>query len=127
MNTEKIVFCFFIVLAMTLNFAFVNGDIDNINHHLPIELFFAIVVNIIATILKFGDRTHMGSLLLATSLVANLQLIISAFIWAYVVHISDVGLTQSSVAAIVSYASGALLANIVSVILLVIETAQMRR
>lgn len=127
MNTEKVIFCFFIVLAMTMNFAFVVGDIDSLSHHNVTELFLAIIVNIIATILKFGDRTHMGSLLLATSLVANLQLIISALIWTYYVHIADVGLNATSMSSIVSFASGALLANIVSVILLVIETAQMRR
>lgn len=127
MDSEKIIFCFFIVLAMTLNLAFVYGDIDDLNHHHSYELFFAIVVNIIATILKFGDRTHMGSLLLATSLVANLQLIISAVIWTYYAHIAASGITESVLSSIVSYAAGALLANIVSVVLLVIETAQMRR
>ena len=33
------------------------------------------VVNLIATVLKFGDRTQIGAVHLATSLVADLQLI----------------------------------------------------
>ena len=33
----------------------------------------ALVVSLIATIMKFGDRSQMGAVLLATSLVADLQ------------------------------------------------------
>lgn len=40
--------------------------------------FAAIVVNLIATILKLGDKTQLGSVLLATSLVADIQLISSS-------------------------------------------------
>lgn len=127
MNLEKISFCFFIVFAMTLNFGFVQGEYDNLEHHNVYELFAAVVVNIIAMVLKFGDRTQMGALLLATSLVAVVQLCISAMIWTFVVHIAQTGMTHSSMATVVSFSSGALLANVVSVVLLVIETAQLRR
>ena len=58
MNLEKVVFGFFIILAATLNFGFFIGDFDNPNHHPVYELFAAIVVNLIATVLKFGDRTQ---------------------------------------------------------------------
>jgi hypothetical protein len=37
---------------------------------------------LIATILKFGDRTQIGAIHLATSLVADIQLIAAAIIWA---------------------------------------------
>ena len=63
MNTEKVVFSFFIVLALTLNFGFFIGGIDNPVHHNVYELFAAIVVNLIATVLKFGDRTQTGAVL----------------------------------------------------------------
>ena len=33
MNSEKVIFAFFIVLALTLNFGFFIGDIDNPVHH----------------------------------------------------------------------------------------------
>ena len=33
MNLEKVAFGFFIVLALTLNFGFFIGDIDNPAHH----------------------------------------------------------------------------------------------
>ncbi|MET0183976.1 MAG: DUF6394 family protein [Achromobacter sp.] len=62
MNLEKVVFGFFIVLAATLNFGFFIGDIDNPVHHEVWELFAAIAINLIATILKFGDRTQIGAL-----------------------------------------------------------------
>ena len=75
MNLEKVVFGFFVVLAATLNFGFFIGDIDDPNVHNPYELFAAVVVNLIATVLKFGDRTQIGAVHLATSLVADLQLI----------------------------------------------------
>lgn len=58
MNLEKVIFGFFIVLAATLNFGFFVGDIGNPAYHHVFELFAAIVVNLIATVLKFGDRTR---------------------------------------------------------------------
>ncbi|QTR49441.1 DUF6394 family protein [Candidatus Thiothrix anitrata] len=127
MNSEKVIFGFFILLALTLNFGFFIGDIDNIAHHNVYELFAALVVSLIATVLKFGDRTHLGAIFLATSLVADLQLIMAALIWGYAAHISPAGLNSEAVVAIVSFSGGALLANIVSVILLLAETMTVRR
>ena len=127
MNPEKVFFGFFIVLALTLNFGFFLGEIDDPAHHHIYELFAVVVVNLIATILKFGDRTQMGAVLLATSLVADLQLISAALVWAIAVHVTGEGLTPVVVASIVSLAGGALLANVVSVVLLVIETVMLRR
>ena len=127
MNLEKVAFGFFIVLALTLNFGFFIGDIDNPAHHHVLELFAALVVSIIATLLKFGDRTHLGTLLLATSLVADLQLLIAAVVWGWAEHVSASGMTPEHMAAIVSLSGGALLANATSVILLVAETITVRR
>ena len=109
MNPEKVVFGFFIVLSLTLNFGFFVGDIDNPAHHDKWELFAVIVVNLIATVLKFGDRTQMGAVLLSTSLVANLQLIAAALIWVVAVYATDTGMTPSTMAAIVSLAGGAMI------------------
>ena len=85
MNLEKVVFAFFILLAATLNFGFFIGDIANPELHSVYELFAAIVVSMIATVLKFGDRTQIGAIHLATSLVADLQLIAAALTWAIAV------------------------------------------
>lgn len=127
MNLEKVIFGFFIVFAATLNFGFVIGEFDNPEHHMVYELFAAIVVNLIATILKFGDRTQVGALHLATSLVADLQLIAAAMVWAYANHLAGGGITPLQMASVVSLAAGALLANAVSVILLIGETLMLRR
>jgi len=127
MNYEKVIFGFFIVLSLTLNFGFFIGDIDNPEHHNVIEFFFVVVVNIIAAGLKLGDRTQIGALLMATSFVAVLQLIAGSLIWAYAVHISDAGLTPAVIASIVSLSGGALLANIISVTIVVSEALMMRR
>ncbi|MCK6387788.1 MAG: DUF6394 family protein [Zoogloea sp.] len=127
MNLEKVIFGFFIVFAATLNFGFFIGDIDNPVHHEIYELFAAVVVNLIATVLKFGDRTQIGAIHLATSLVADLQLIAAAMVWGYAEHVSGAGLTASTMSSIVSLSGGALFANIVSVIILIAETIMQRR
>jgi hypothetical protein len=127
MNPEKVIFGFFIVLALTLNFGFFVGELDNPDHHHVYELFAVVVVNLIATVLKFGDRTQMGAVLLATSLVALLQLFAATLVWGVAVHVSDTGLTPVVMASIVSLSGGAMLANVVSVVLLVIETVMLRR
>ena len=126
MNLEKVVFGFFVLLALTLNFGFVMGDIDNPAHHHVFELYAAIIVSLVATVLKFGDRSHMGAVLLATSLVADLQLIMAALIWTLATNVSG-GSDASIMASVVSLAGGALLANLASVVLLVVETAALRR
>jgi len=126
-NLEKVVFGFFVMLAATLNFGFFIGDIDNPALHNKYELFAAVLVNLIATVLKFGDRTQIGAVHLATSLVADLQLIAASVVLVYATNVSTEGLTPSATASVVSLSGGALLANIVSVILLVIETVSYRR
>ncbi len=127
MNLEKVIFAFFIVLALTLNFGFFIGELDEPSHHNIYELFAALVVSLIATIMKFGDRAHIGAVLLATSLVADLQLIAAVVIWTLSVHATDTGLSPMVMASIVSLSGGALLANITSVIILVTETVMFRR
>ncbi len=127
MNLEKVVFAFFIVLALTLNFGFFVGEIHNPEHHNVYELYAALIVSLIATVMKFGDRTHMGAVLLATSLVADLQLIVAAIVWGWATNINGDGLTEPIMVSIASLSGGALLANITSVVLLVIETVQIRR
>ena len=71
MNMNKVLSGFFFILAMTLNFGFFYGTPEVLAEHSKYELFAAIVVNLIATIFKFGDKTQVGSVLLATSLVAD--------------------------------------------------------
>ena len=126
MNREKVVFSFFMILALTLNVGFFTGEVDNPSHHHVYELFAVVVVNMIATVLKFGDRSQMGAMLLATSLVALVQLFSAALVWTYVVNIQGHEMTAETMGTIISLSGGAMVANIISVVLLIIETSTMR-
>lgn len=126
MNFEKVVFGFFVLLAATLNFGYVIGDLTDPDQHNVYELYAAVVVNVIAAILKFGDRTQIGAIHLATSLVACIQLIIAAGVWVYSDQVTA-GVTAHELSSVVSLAAGALLANMVSLVLLVAETLTHRR
>jgi len=110
---------------MTINFGFFYGDIDRPELHSVYELFFALVISLIATVLKIGDKTQLGSVLLATSLVADLQLIAAVTVWTVTEYLSIVDV--EAFAAIVSLSGGALLANITSVIIYIGETLKSKR
>ena len=127
MNLEKVIFAFFVILAATLNFGFVIGEIDNPEHHHVWEFFAAFVVNVIVTVLKFGDRTQVGATHLATSLVALLQLAAAALLWTLAPAGPNGAVSASTMTSIVSLSAGALLANIVSVVILIVETTLQRR
>jgi hypothetical protein len=126
-NFEKVVFAFVIILACTLNFGFFTGEIDRPEFHDATELFLAIVVNMIATVLKFGDRTQLGATHLATSLVATAQLLGASSVWLWHVTMRDLPMTGEVMATIVSLSGGALVANVVSVVLLIGETLRQGR
>jgi len=125
MNLQKVIAGFFFILAMTINFGFFYGDIDRPELHSVYELFFALVISLIATVLKIGDKTQLGSVLLATSLVADLQLIAAVTVWTVTEYLSIVDV--EAFAAIVSLSGGALLANITSVIIYIGETLKSKR
>lgn len=125
MNSEKVISGFFIILALTLNFGFVYGDIDRIEFHSVYELVAAIAVNLIATVMKLGDKTQTGSVLLATSFVADLQLIAAATFWGIINMTST--MTPELFTTVVSLAAGAVVANVISVFLFIGETLQLKR
>ena len=125
MNLDKVISGFFIILAMTLNFGFFYGDMLSIESHSKYELLAAIIINLIATILKLGDKTQLGSVLLATSLVADIQLIAAATVWTVAAYSTE--LTPEIMATIVSLSGGALLANNTSVALYVGDTLKSKR
>lgn len=128
MNLEKVIFGFFILLAATLNFGFVYGDIGNPDYHHFWEFFAAVVINLIATVLKFGDRTHIGAVHLASSLVALLQLAAAGIVWFFAYRTNGgETLSEFDTVSIVSLAAGAFLANIVSIVIMVVETSLQRR
>ncbi|MDR0588673.1 MAG: DUF6394 family protein [Burkholderiales bacterium] len=127
MNIEKVVFGFFVILACTLNFGFFVGELESITSHSSTELFAALVINLVAIILKLGDRTQIGALHLATSFAATLQLLLSALIWGWHIYIAQLPMDGDTMSTIVSVSGGALIANLVSVILLIGETLRHTR
>ena len=127
MNLERVVFGFVIILALSFTFAFVMGDVNNASHHNVWILTIAILVNLIATGLKLGDRSQVGALLLASSLVADVLLITARIIWVTAENQTAIGPSQESMVNIVSLAGGALVASIVTVVILVGDTLISRR
>ena len=125
MNLSNVISGFFIILALTTNFGFFCGDPDVLIEHSRYELFAAIIFNLIATVYKLGDKTQLGAVLLATSLVADIQLISSASVWALGEYV--VGLNEEVVTAIISLSGGAMIANIVSVVLFAGDTIKSKR
>jgi len=124
MHFEKVIFAFFIILALSLNFSFFVGELDNPEHHHIFELVAAIVASLICTVMKFGERSYFGATVLASSLVAVLMLITTAVALFCTPHFDT---QTAATATITSLAGGALVANIVSVVLLILETSQLRR
>ncbi len=127
MNLERVVFGFVIILALSFNYAFVVGDIDNAAHHNVWLLTVAILVNLIATGLKLGDRSQVGALLLASSLVVDVLLITSRVVWIIAENETATGPSPESMATIVSLAAGALIASIATVVILIGDTLISRR
>ncbi len=127
MNLERVVFGFVIILALSFTFAFTVGEIDNPAHHNVWLLTIAILVNLIATGLKLGDRSQVGALLLASSLVVDVLLISARVVWIIVENETPLGPSPESMTTIVSLAGGALVASIVTVVLLVGDTLISRR
>jgi len=77
-------------LSDDYNFGFFYGDIDNPELHSVYELFVALVVSLITTVLKIGDKTQFGAVLLATSLVADIQLLAAVIVWTVTEYLSIV-------------------------------------
>lgn len=127
MNLEKVVFGFFVIFACTLNFGFFIGGIDDVKVHDAGHLFAAVVVNLIALVMKFGDRTHIGATHLATSMVAVLQLLAASMVWMWHLYVSHLAMDGQTMSVIVSLSGGALVANLISVVLLISETLRQTR
>ncbi|TNF90149.1 MAG: hypothetical protein JSU67_15845 [Gammaproteobacteria bacterium] len=127
MNLERVVYGFVTILALSITYTFVMGDIDNASHHSVWMLTIAILINLIATGLKLGDRSQVGALLLASSLVADVLLIAARVVWIIAEHETASGPGPESMADIVSLAGGALVASIITLVIVVGDTLISRR
>ncbi len=107
MDWGKVIYVFFVLMSLTSTIGFLWEQ--NI-----IMLFIAGGVNIISTFLKIGVRSYMSAELMAASLVADLHLI-PAFIYMEVLNNVNVA---------VALALGALVANIVSIVFVAIESVK---
>ena len=127
MNLEKVIFGAFVILACTLNFGFFIGDISDPRLHHELELAATLVVNLIAMTLKFGDRTQIGAIHLATSIVAVIQLIAASLVWTWAAQVAELPTQGEVMATVVSLSGGALAANFISVTLMIGETLRRTR
>lgn len=127
MNLKEMIFAVFVLLSATLNLSFFIGDLSDPAIHSVYQLFAVVVINFLATAMKLGDHTHVGAFHLAALLVADLQLVVAIVWWAYATNISSEGLSGPATAVVVSLSGGAALANLVSVILLVVDSVSSQR
>ncbi len=105
MDWGKVGTAFFIMMSLTTTVGFVyDGD--------PYELVASVTFNLIATLLKLGSKKTLSAELLATSLAADLHLIPALIFY-------EMGARATLVEAL---AWGALVANIFSVIIVIVET-----
>ncbi len=109
MDWGKVVYVFFTLMSLTSTAGFLY-------EHTAVALFVAASLNLVSTILKLGVRNLLSAELLASSLVADLHLI-PAFIYLEL---------MGNIKWAIALAIGALLANIFSMALVLIESSKTR-
>ncbi|WP_345976736.1 DUF6394 family protein [Sulfurimonas sp. HSL3-7] len=109
MDWGKVVYVFFTLMSLTSTAGFLF-------EHSSVALFVAASLNLVSTILKLGVRNLLAAELLASSLVADLHLI-PAFVYLEL---------AGNVKWAIALAIGALLANIFSMALVLIESSRTR-
>ena len=107
MDWGKVTYIFFSLMSLTTTAGFLYEPN-------AIALFIAAGVNVISTILKLGVKNLLAAELLASSLVADLHLIPAFLVLAFT---NDLPLT-------ISLAIGAVVANVFSIGLALIESAK---
>jgi hypothetical protein len=126
MDLKSIASSFIIFAALALNIEFILGNSTSLELHNINILFFAIVFNIISTINKLGETNNIGNLIISSSILSVIQLVVAASLWFYYSQ-SVTGLTELNIEKIVNVAIGALIFNFLSVIMLIIQTFNLRR
>lgn len=107
MDWGKVLYVFFQLMSLTSVAGFLYD-------HNSIALFIAVSVNLIATLLKVGSKNLFAAELFATSLVADLHLL-PAFFYLMV---------KNDLRAAYAMAIGALIANAVTIVLILIEISK---
>jgi len=107
MDWGKVIYIFFSLMSFTTIAGFIYD-------HNPINLYIAVSLNLISTVLKVGVRNLLAAELLASSLVADLHLLPAFFVLQFGNNLDES----------IALAIGALIANAVSVSLVLIESAK---
>jgi len=107
MDWGKVTYIFFSLMSLTTTAGFLYEDT-------AVALFIAASVNVISTILKIGVRNLLAAELLASSLVADLHLIPAFVVYTF----------TDNVNLAIGLAIGAVVANIFSIALALIESGK---
>ena len=110
MNWGKVFYIFFALMSLTTSVAYLF-------EHSAIALFAAASINFISSILKLGVRNLLAAELLAGSLVADLHLIPAFFMFQF-------GNTASHEGLITGLVVGAIIANLYSLVVSIVESAK---
>ncbi len=121
MDRRRVLFGSLVVLAASLNLSFFVGDLSDPALHDSRVLFGALVVSLLATALEFGERSQAGAVQFAANVVVDLQLLAAACVWAYAGRSFEDGFLGQVSDEVLSLSGGALLGNVVSVVLLVVR------
>ena len=109
MDWGKVIYIFFALMSLTTTVGFIFD-------HNTTALFIAMSINLVSTLLKIGVKNILSAELFASSLVADLHLI-PAFLYAELAH---------DMPAAVAMAAGAIVANVFSMALVLIEASKTR-
>ncbi|MDR2151946.1 MAG: DUF6394 family protein [Helicobacteraceae bacterium] len=107
MDWGKVVYVFFTLMGLTTAASFLY-------HTEPVYLYIATGVNLVSTLLKVGVRNLLAAELMASSLVADLHLVPAFFTLMF----------SQDLSAAIALTIGAVIANIVTVVLVLIESAR---
>ncbi len=107
MDWGKVVFIFFALMSLTTTAGYLYD-------HNTIALFIATSINLVSTLLKIGVKNILSAELFASSLVADLHLI-PAFLYE---------LLANNTKAAMAMAIGAVIANIFSMALVLVEASK---
>ena len=110
MNWGKVFYIFFALMSLTTSVAFLFD-------HSALALFAAASINFISTILKLGVRNLLAAALLAGSLVADLHLLPAFFMFQFGDKVSNEALIKGLVV-------GAIIANLYTLVVSIVESAK---
>ena len=127
MDLSKVGYSFLIILALTLNFGFFMGEYNHLQeNHFPL-LLTAAAVNTLCVYFIFKRNTKTKKkfafkgreILFAAGLVALLQLWVAVVVW---ILSANFEFTEPSSNRILSLSGGALLANLITTCIVVLDT-----